>query len=528
MKSPILQKVNELHPMLDFDENSYYVGFLLDTPYTDKETGDEKIKKVLWVKNDKELFLPDYSALKFKKVELGSPLLRITPSLLDGDIDRMNRMDEIDQSVMSLGLEPPNNKTYIKTAFEYIRNLYAKYIDFSDNDIYDFITCWTIGTYFHPIFNSYPYVHVHGLSQTGKTQVLDITKLIAFNAIGAGNLSDSALYRLIESLRPVLIIDETDLLADKKNRPAFHALLLNGYKKGGEVWRTEKKSQHAVTYTPQSFAVYGPKMTANIEGLEKVLGSRTIRITMWRSKTEKPEAKESEEWQIARDLCYISLFNNWKDIASKHKTLDKIDRMINRDLELWKPILTVASVISNEVFERVKTFALKKIEENKNSVNVESSEYKLVKALYRQMDETDKWFNLSDVKLAWMNEFEEGEGTWITANATSNNLERLGIRKVRMYLGKKQYLIESEFLKELITRLNINTSDIKPLIDRKISHLNDKILDFIKTKNAPNIKEIREYFTNLGVNEIEVEHAIDKLKNNGLILEKTPGRYEKV
>jgi hypothetical protein len=248
---------------------------------------------------------------------------------------------------------------------------------------------------------------------------------------------------------------------------------------------------------------------------------------MWRSKTEKPEPKESDEWQIARDLAYLSLFNNWKDVVEANKKLVKIDGMINRDYELWKPILTIASLISEDVFEHVKDYAMKKIEENQNSLNVESAEYKLVKALHRLV-EIDKWLNQKEIRLAWLNEFEEGEGSWITSYNTGQALERLGFRKIKIYCGNKQFLIKREFLDELIERLNIKIEDIQPLLDKKISHLNDKILEFIKTKETPSIKEIRAYFEGLGINPIELENIINKMKNNGIIFERTPGRYEAV
>jgi hypothetical protein len=41
----------------------------------------------------------------------------------------------------------------IKTAFE-------TYIEFEDSTVYDFLTLWTIGTYFFHCFNAYPYIYI--------------------------------------------------------------------------------------------------------------------------------------------------------------------------------------------------------------------------------------------------------------------------------------------------------------------------------------------------------------------------------
>jgi len=80
-------------------------------------------------------------------------------------------------------------------------------MELQDEKLYDFLTLWNIGTYFFPLFNSYPYVYVGGIKDSGKTKLLTLCSCIAFNSIFSGNMSQAVLYRLIQDARCCLFID---------------------------------------------------------------------------------------------------------------------------------------------------------------------------------------------------------------------------------------------------------------------------------------------------------------------------------
>jgi hypothetical protein len=50
----------------------------------------------------------------------------------------------------------------IGKTFTAIKDTLKLYLDFSDSGVYDFLSCWVIGTYVSPIFSHYPYVHFTG------------------------------------------------------------------------------------------------------------------------------------------------------------------------------------------------------------------------------------------------------------------------------------------------------------------------------------------------------------------------------
>src|SRR5208283_1077476 len=51
--------------------------------------------------------------------------------------------------------------------YNLIKRVYQGYLDFSDPKTFDYLTAWTIGTYFFPLFNYYPYLHFTGTKEVG-------------------------------------------------------------------------------------------------------------------------------------------------------------------------------------------------------------------------------------------------------------------------------------------------------------------------------------------------------------------------
>ena len=58
-------------------------------------------------------------------------------------------------------LETQSGEVKIDPAALYrrIRGQWTRYIEFPDDAYYDLVTLWTIGTYFFPLFNAYPYLY---------------------------------------------------------------------------------------------------------------------------------------------------------------------------------------------------------------------------------------------------------------------------------------------------------------------------------------------------------------------------------
>lgn len=225
-----------------------------------------------------------------------------------------------------------------------------QYIYHDDPTSYTVDVLWTMGTYFHQIFNAFPYLALHGHRGAGKTTLLTWLAALGFNARFLVNASEASLYRSIQLQAPTLLIDEQEGLnsskAAKENKADLMGILKSGYKKGAQVARQRLDLPGVTEY----FEVYSPKALAAIEHFEDVLENRAILTFM----TEKPAGvhledgdriinRDTEEFAPLRDQLYLLLMQeapNVRKIAGRVQVPAS-----NRFRELFLPLFAIATLV---------------------------------------------------------------------------------------------------------------------------------------------------------------------------------------
>lgn len=207
--------------------------------------------------------------------------------------------------------------------FQEVLKIYQEYSEMSSEGLYVLHALWSIGTYFHDLFNSYPYLYVGGVKRSGKTKTLTVHSVLDFNAIFSNNMSSATLYRLIQNSHATLLIDESEKLSNPQRAQEFRNILLAGYKKGPETYRCGKDAKERIE--PEGYAVYGPKGIANISGLEEILDDRCISQFQQRTRNKAIANKEiglldSRYAKIRGQLCVLFL-QHWKEVAAIYAKL---------------------------------------------------------------------------------------------------------------------------------------------------------------------------------------------------------------
>jgi DNA primase catalytic core len=234
--------------------------------------------------------------------------------------------------------------------YQRIRDLLRQNLDFADQTTYDYLAAYVIATYFHPVFNYFPYVHFTGTKAVGKSKTLKILGCLCFNAILSVDISDASQFRSIEAMRPTLLLDETENLQER-GYSERRALLLGGYEDGPSVFRTEKDGE---TYRVREFDNFSPRVFASIEGLESTLASRTVQIPMQRSFNESIKDREVDrndpEWEELRSELFLVLMSYGQHIRELNQSLDKPDtvKFDSREYNLFKPVLTIGKAAQDE------------------------------------------------------------------------------------------------------------------------------------------------------------------------------------
>jgi hypothetical protein len=238
-------------------------------------------------------------------------------------------------------------------------------------------------------------------------------------------------------------------------------MLYAGYKKGALVYRTHKD-----TLKPEPFEVYSPKALANIRGLEDVLEDRCITVIMKRGRNlnivNKEIPLESEVWQQIRDMLYVfylQFYDAVGELSAYNEHSEHMSEALKqRELELWKPILTLALFFEqhggiNDLFKRILEFAKEKAEEKEVENRTETLDFILVQTLDSLIKE-DGFYRVKSIKEAMALNFDEPQ-KWLTTKWIGNALRRLGFTVKRRFGSGYEYYFSREKVTDLMERLGI-------------------------------------------------------------------------
>jgi hypothetical protein len=225
---------------------------------------------------------------------------------------------------------------------------------------------WTLATWFARTFLAFPRLDVRGERGSGKTKLLSILSGASFNGLLRVSPTPAVLFRLAESLRPTLCLDEIEGLA-KEDRREILAILNAGYKVGGRVDRCEGDEN-----TVRSYDIYTPIALAGIQGLNRVTEDRAITLVLRRAQDRKRLNSEvnlaDQQFVEVRDICYRLALSRWQQVADTQAQFVFPDWLVGRERELWRPLLAIGTVAEQEepnlgVVQDLLTFARQQGEE---------------------------------------------------------------------------------------------------------------------------------------------------------------------
>jgi DNA primase catalytic core len=244
--------------------------------------------------------------------------------------------------------------------FGEVDRILRQYLDLDEHSTYLYLAAWIVGTYFFPLFNYYPYLHLTGTKNVGKSKTMMLMSCLCFNAVASASMSSAALFRAVEAWRSTVLMDETEFLHSREY--SDKRLIINGgFQKGSTVTRTEKEGDK---YRVRQFENFCPKAFASIEGLDDTLASRTVQIFMHRSYSDEIKEREvrldDPVFQDIRDELFLAAMTAGNSIASLYEHLTKPAELIfgDREFNLFKPILTIGRATgSNDIVQSLMSFA---------------------------------------------------------------------------------------------------------------------------------------------------------------------------
>lgn len=237
----------------------------------------------------------------------------------------------------------------------------TRFVVFADETHPRILALWILHTYAFDAAYSTPYIYINSAEpQSGKTLTLDVCNLLARNAEKAGGITSAALFRLIESQSPTLMIDEVDtIFTGGQAKEDLRGVLNNGYKHGAYIWRS-------VGTEAERFATFCPKLLAGIDnaGMPETLRDRCIPIILKRKRTDErterfyPERRhEAEASELKANLRKWAMQNAERIMDAPDP--EYIDGISDRKYEIAEPLLVLAGVCGKAYVKRTREALLK-------------------------------------------------------------------------------------------------------------------------------------------------------------------------
>lgn len=386
------------------------------------------------------------------------------------------RLEAIKKFLDHQGMERAYPIPTLRDQFQRLKKKYQEYNYFHDDRYYDLFPLWDIGTYFFPLFDCYPYVSLESvLPGSGKTKTMALSSQVTFNAMMLVNMTPSSLFRIVDSTKATLYVDEAEHLYSRAGKSGEDdatdvvSLLNAGWQKGAKVPRQEKAESGK--WKTVFFDSYSPKMIASLNGVRGPLESRSIHCAMLKTTEDDPRGdlwpdENDSELKMIRNAMYPVAFRNWKQVSfyygkGSDAEVKKEFKISNRDWQIWKPLLVIAKIIDesdkekkSEVYKRLGGFA-EEICRNAEveGTNEDSWQYKLLETVVEMAPEEEEWIAVKRIREQLVTKFGETEkkprSEWI-----GRNFKKFALHK-RMVRTGKEYLISKKIVADLCSRARL-------------------------------------------------------------------------
>lgn len=219
-----------------------------------------------------------------------------------------------------------------------------------DDDQAAAVTLWAAHTHIFEAFSCTPYLAISSPEKrSGKTRLLEVLELLVREPLPTANISDAALFRVIDQRAPTLLIDEVDALFGRgaRDREELRGLLCAGFRDGATVHRMGGASNT----TLQTFGVYCPKAFAGIgDCLPDTIIDRAIPIRLQRrTREEKIERFRLRDVEpIGHELR--GRLADWLEPQRDHLAATRPalpDELDDRAQDVWEALLGVADLATD-------------------------------------------------------------------------------------------------------------------------------------------------------------------------------------
>jgi len=206
-----------------------------------------------------------------------------------------------------------------------------------------------------PTPNTTPYLYIFSAQKgSGKTLLgIDVLETLVRNPLQTLNMTGPTVFRIVEDMRPTLLIDEVDAIWSGAKNDELRGVLNAGYRRGGKVPRVVPGGE------VRMFSVFGPKALVGIDNamLPDTVRDRCIPIHMHRATdSERADIQPFYHYEIEDEVAVVAdRLHSWAVVhgaAIRDYRPTPIDGLSPRQWEICQSLLAVAHAAGCEASVR--------------------------------------------------------------------------------------------------------------------------------------------------------------------------------
>ena len=433
------------------------------------------------------------------------------------------------QLIKKIIIKEVNERLGIRDCFDKIREQILYYMDFQKQKIIASIqSCWVIATYCYPLFYWFPHLLFNCPSESGKSKNAFILMQMSFRGFDlgtSGGVTPAQIFRTLDGNRGTIVIDEFERQDNSESYKLVTQILNASCTKDAYVIRTEQIDRK---WKAWKFPIFCPKIVCNITGINPTSLNRFIVFRFLKNNSEKSKRKpykekDKEKFEPIRNDLYLLILKDWKKIKDTYDNL--VINLRARDEDNWLPILAIAKLCGDDVFEGI----LKYIDEYQE-IKIQNNDLvvTLFYKMYENLTEEKQIISVKNIS-SWMegelpSSYESPE-SWI-----GRRLHDFEFKSKRLGVGKVYELSKFD-VKNIIDRYfplsteegSQDTLDTQDTEDTQGTQKNSE--PYVCSEPIPEVDYeliIKEKNNKYPISEFIEKYGLDvlnKLKNEGLVAE---------
>jgi len=364
----------------------------------------------------------------------------------------------LDPSPWPLPNEPQSYES-LEKLWDEIKQFIYDHVDVSEG--YELLTAWALASWVPEKWRSVPYLFFYGPAGSGKTWALEVLASICLRSLLSPSVTPSVIFRLCDTWRPTVFLDETEIYLKEEKAAILH-LLNAGYRKGQHAIRTGEPDKSGERKL-QFFKVYGFKAMAGTKEFAETLRSRSIVFNMSRATRAVKMEIDPERAEQLRSRLLMYRFNQLSDIdVSVVYRFPEDSRISGRVKELFVPLITVAPESAKQQLVKAALDTMESREQEEQA-SIEAIVFNAVVEAYKEHGKEGK-VSIQDITNCA--NFSLPEQERLTSQTVGYITSRLGFKKA-MYRRRVCIIWDAKLVERLKKRYPIQRDAIMDEFDRE-------------------------------------------------------------